>query len=243
MTAPKRLLILGKQGAGKGTQASRLAAEFGIPHISTGDMFRASIRAGTAFGRRAKVFIDRGELVPDEVVIGLVAERLTEDDALTQGFLLDGFPRNRSQAEELERVLLPEALDAAIDIQAPTALVLKRLSGRRVCIECGHPYHVDAPPTNGWRCDVDGSPVVQRDDDTESAITRRLELYELETGPLIDFYDERGLLVPVNGVGSVDGVFERTMEALRERPPFANSSGWAYGSSPGGSPLVVETGT
>lgn len=233
MTSPKRLLILGKQGAGKGTQAGRLAAEQNLPHISTGDMFRAAIRDGTSFGRKAKGFMDRGELVPDDVVIGLVAERLAQDDALTQGFLLDGFPRTRSQAEELERVLLPESLDAAIDIEVPTAVVLKRLSGRRVCIECGAPYHVDAPPKVNWTCDIDGAAVVQRDDDTEAAISRRLDLYERETGPLIDFYGERGVLVPVDGVGSVDEVFDRMMAALRERPPFSNS----------GRPQVVETGT
>ena len=233
MTSPKRLLILGKQGAGKGTQAGRLAAEINIPHISTGDMFRAAIRDGTSFGRKAKGFMDRGELVPDDVVIGLVAERLAQDDALMQGFLLDGFPRTRSQAEELERVLLPETLDAAIDIEVPTAVVLKRLSGRRVCIECGAPYHVDAPPQHNWTCDIDGAAVVQRDDDTEAAISRRLDLYERETGPLIDFYGERGVLVPVDGVGSVDDVFDRMMAAVRERPPFSNS----------GRPQVVETGT
>ena len=233
MTSPKRLLILGKQGAGKGTQAGRLAAELGIPHISTGDMFRAAIRDGTSFGRKAKVFMDRGELVPDDVVIGLVAERLAQDDALTSGFLLDGFPRTRSQAEELERVLLPETLDAAIDIEVPTAVVLRRLSGRRVCIECGAPYHIDAPPKKNWTCDLDGAAVVQRDDDTEAAISRRLDLYERETGPLIDFYGERGVLVPVDGVGSVDEVFDRMMQALRERPPFSNN----------GRRQVVETGT
>lgn len=233
MSSPKRLLILGKQGAGKGTQASRLSADFGIPHISTGDMFRAAIREGTAFGRKAKGFIDRGELVPDDVVIGLVAERLTQDDALTHGFLLDGFPRTRSQAEELERVLEPERLDAAIDVEVPTAVVLERLSGRRVCVECGAPYHVDAPPRNDWRCDVDGGAVVQRDDDTEAAISRRLELYERETGPLIDFYGERGVLVPVDGVGTVDEVFDRMMDALGERPPFSGN----------GRRQRVETGT
>ena len=163
----------------------------------------------------------------------VVAERLAQDDALMQGFLLDGFPRTRSQAEELERVLLPETLDAAIDIEVPTAVVLKRLSGRRVCIECGAPYHVDAPPKQNWTCDIDGAAVVQRDDDTEAAISRRLALYERETGPLIEFYGERGVLVPVNGVGSVDEVFDRMMGALRERPPFSIS----------GRPQVVETGT
>jgi adenylate kinase len=233
VTSPKRLLILGKQGAGKGTQAGRLAAELNVPHISTGDMFRAAIREGTTFGKKAKGYMDRGELVPDDVVIGLVAERLAQDDAVTRGFLLDGFPRTRSQAEELERVLEPESLDAAIDLEIDTAVVLKRLSGRRVCVECGTPYHVDRPPQVNWTCDLDGAAVVQRDDDTEAAISRRLELYERETGPLIDFYAERGVLVPVDGEGTVDEVFDRMMAALRERPPFANN----------GVRRVVESGT
>ncbi|MGH8999939.1 MAG: adenylate kinase [Acidimicrobiia bacterium] len=219
-SGPPRFLVLGRQGAGKGTQAVRLAEQFAVPHISTGDMFRAAQRDGTEFGNRAKAFMDRGELVPDEVVIGVVAERLAQDDALTSGFLLDGFPRTVSQAEELDRVLVPESLDAAIDIDVPTDVVLRRLSGRRVCEQCGATYHVDAPPKNNWTCDVDGGAVIQREDDTEEAISRRLELYERETGPLIDFYGDRGLLVRVDGVGTVDEVFERTLRAVAERPPF-----------------------
>ncbi len=214
MTPGARFLILGKQGAGKGTQAVLLAKHFNVPHISTGDMFRSAVRSGTEFGRKAQAYMDRGELVPDEVVIGVVAERLAEDDTVHRGFVLDGFPRTRNQAEELERILLPQGLDAAFDIDVPTPEVLRRLSGRRVCATCGTPYHLESPPRNGWVCDTDGGKVVQREDDTEAAIGRRLELYERETGPLIDFYEELGLLVRVGGMGEVDDVTERLMKGL-----------------------------
>jgi adenylate kinase len=216
MNPGARFLVLGKQGAGKGTQAARLAERFGVPHISTGDMFRAAAQEGTDFGRQAQAFMDRGELVPDEVVIGVVAERLAQRDTLHQGFVLDGFPRTRSQAEELERMLLPEGLDAAIDIEVPTEVVLQRISGRRVCLTCGATYHVDSPPEVDWICDRDGGEVVQREDDTEEAINRRLELYERETGPLIDFYEDLGLLMRVDGVGTVDEVFDRVMKGISE---------------------------
>jgi adenylate kinase len=215
VAAGARYLLLGKQGAGKGTQAARLAEHFGVPHISTGDMFRAAVRNGSELGLRAQAYMERGELVPDEVVIGVVAERLAENDAVNNGFVLDGFPRTRSQAEELDRVLYPEGLDAAIDIQVPTSEVVRRISGRRVCATCGAIYHVDSPPAEDWRCDNDGGDVVQRADDTEEAVTRRLDLYESETRPLLDFYEERGLLTPVDGTGSVDEVFGRMMRQIQ----------------------------
>ncbi len=215
MAPGSRYLLLGKQGAGKGTQAARLAAHFGVPHISTGDMFRAAVRNQSELGLRAQGYMQRGELVPDEVVIGVVAERLAEDDAVNRGFVLDGFPRTRSQAVELERVLYPEGLDAAVDIEVPTAEVVRRISGRRVCTQCGATYHVEAPPVEDWHCDNDGADVVQREDDTEGAVRRRLALYETETRPLLDFYDEQGLLTRVDGTGSVDEVFERMMQQLK----------------------------
>jgi len=218
-----RYLLLGKQGAGKGTQAARLAAHLGVPHISTGDMFRAAVRNGSELGLRAQAFMERGELVPDDVVIGVVAERLAEDDAVNSGFVLDGFPRTRSQAEELDRVLFPEGLDAAIDIEVPTSEVLRRLSGRRVCVICGATYHVDSPPTEGWRCDNDAGDVVQRDDDTEEAITRRLDLYESETGPLMEFYDQQGLLTRVDGTGTVDEVFGRMLNLIENGDVLADT--------------------
>src|SRR5438874_8873712 len=202
-----RLLVLGKQGAGKGTQAVRIAEHFGAPHISTGDMFRAAAAAGTPFGLKAKEFMKRGELVPDDVVIGVVAERLAKDDALENGFVLDGFPRTRVQAEELQRLLGPEGLDAAVDIDVPTGVVIERISGRRVCRTCGATYHVSAPPKIAWRCDKDGGDVVQREDDEPQAVRRRLELYERDTRPLLDFYDELGLLVTADGDGNPEDVF------------------------------------
>ena len=214
MSSGVRLLVLGKQGAGKGTQAVRIARHYGVPHISTGDMFRAAAAARTPFGLRAKEFMKRGELVPDDVVIGVVAERLAKDDAVDSGFVLDGFPRTRVQAEELQRLLGPGGLDAAVDIDVPTEVVQRRLSGRRVCRTCGANYHVDKPPKVDWLCDRDGGDVVQRDDDKPEAITRRLELYEQETGPLLEFYEALGLLVTVDGVGDLEDVFGRVLDGV-----------------------------
>ena len=218
-----RLVLVGPPGAGKGTQAARLAAHFGVPHISTGDMFRAAVRNGSELGLRAQAYMERGELVPDEVVIGVVAERLAEDDAVNAGFVLDGFPRTRSQAEELERVLYPEGLDAAIDIDVPTAEVVRRISGRRVCETCGATYHVESPPAQDWICDNDGGAVVQREDDTEDAVTRRLELYERETRPLLDFYGEQGLLTRVDGTGPVEVVFDRMLKLIQNGGVLADT--------------------
>ena len=209
-----RLLVLGKQGAGKGTQAVRIAEHYGVPHISTGDMFRAAVAAGTPFGLKANEYMKRGELVPDDVVIGVVAERLAKDDAVNSGFVLDGFPRTRVQAEELQRLLGPGGLDAAVDIDVPTETVIERISGRRVCLTCGTPYHVNAPPKVGWTCDKDGGEVVQREDDTPEAVKKRLELYEQATRPLLDYYEGLGLLVTVDGVGDPDEVFGRVVEGL-----------------------------
>jgi adenylate kinase len=154
----------------------------------------------------------RGELVPDDVVIGVVAERLAKDDAQDHGFVLDGFPRTRVQAEELQRLLGPGGLDAAVDIDVPTDVVIDRISGRRVCATCGTTYHVSAPPKVPWVCDKDGGDVVQREDDTPQAVTKRLELYEKDTRPLLDFYDGLGLLVTVDGVGDPDDVFDRVID-------------------------------
>jgi adenylate kinase len=177
-------------------------------------MFRAAVAEGTPFGTRAKPYMDNGELIPDEVVIGVIAERLAQDDTVERGFVLDGFPRTRPQAEELERMLAPAAVDAVIDIDVPTAEVLHRLSGRRVCETCGAIYHVDHPPKVKWKCDRDGGDVVQRHDDEEAAISKRLELYERETGPLIGYYEEVGILIRVNGVGTQDEVFVRVIKSV-----------------------------
>jgi adenylate kinase len=214
-----RLLVLGKQGAGKGTQAVRIARHYGVPHISTGDMFRAAAAARTPFGLKAQEFMQRGELVPDDVVIGVVAERLAKDDAVDEGFVLDGFPRTKVQAQELGRLLGPEGLDAAVDIDVATDVVLRRISGRRVCRTCGATYHVEAPPRVDWICDKDGGDVEQREDDKPDAVKRRLELYEKDTRPLLDYYEGLSLLVTIDGVGEPDDVFDRilvSVEAVRQ---------------------------
>jgi adenylate kinase len=215
--AAPRLELLGKQGAGKGTQGVRLAEHYDVPHVSTGDMFRAMAAAGTAFGLEAKRFMDAGELVPDDVVIGVVTEALAPGGPLNDGFVLDGFPRTLPQAHELERVLGDRPIDLVINLDVPTEIVLDRLAGRRVCEVCGRVYHVNMPPKVNWTCDDDGGAVVQRDDDTEEAVMRRLELYEEQTVPIIDFYRDRGAFVVVDGVGEGDEVFERIVKAVEAR--------------------------
>jgi adenylate kinase len=211
-----RLVLLGKQGAGKGTQAARLAEHYGVEHLSTGELFRASAAAGTAAGLEAKRYMDAGELVPDETVIKVVDERFT-GDFLDRGFILDGFPRTLPQAEELEAVLADHPLDAVLSLEVPTEIVLDRIAGRRVCENCGANYHVNMPPSENWTCDDCGGRVVQRDDDTEEAVQRRLEIYELETVPIIDFYDRLGKLVAVDAVGDGDDVFERLTKEIDQR--------------------------
>jgi adenylate kinase len=211
-----RLVLLGKQGAGKGTQCVALSRHYVIAHISTGDIFRAAAKAGTGFGRRAKEYMDAGELVPDEVVNGLVRERLSKEDT-KRGFLLDGFPRNVHQAESLDEMLEPRGIDLVIDIEVATDVVLKRLAGRRVCVDCGTNYSIDVPPRDDWSCDRCGGKVVQREDDTEHAITRRLRLYEEQTEPLIAWYMRRDKLVSVDGVGSAERVTARIVQAIDGR--------------------------
>jgi adenylate kinase len=214
VTAP-RIVLLGKQGAGKGTQGVRLSEHYNIPHVSTGDMFRAQAALGTAFGLEAKRYMDAGDLVPDGVVIGVIEESLAQDGPLEDGFVLDGFPRTLPQARELTRALDGRPIDVAVNIDVPTEIVLDRIAGRRVCTANGHVYSVSMPPKHDWTCDEDGSPVVQRDDDTEEAVMRRLELYERETAPIVDYYREQRVLVSVDGVGDGDEVFERISEAVK----------------------------
>ena len=209
--------MLGKQGAGKGTQCVRLARHYAVPHISTGDMFRASVKAGTEAGRKAKVWMDAGDLIPDDVVIGVVRERLNQEDARLRGFVLDGFPRTIEQARALDEILAPQELDLVIDLQVPTDVVLRRLAGRRVCVDCGTNYSVDSPPADDWICDVCGGKVIQREDDTETAIRRRLELYEEQTAPLITWYLSKDKLVTVDGIGSPDQVTARLVRAIDRR--------------------------
>jgi adenylate kinase len=219
MTAARpRVVLLGKQGAGKGTQAKRLAEHYRIAHLSTGDMFRTQAAQGTAFGLEAKRYMDAGELVPDDIVVGVVEECLVPGGALSDGFVLDGFPRTVHQAQELDRVIGSGApLDVAINLDVPREIVLDRLAGRRVCESCQRVYHVNMPPAHDWTCETCGGRVVQRDDDTEEAIDRRLDLYDLETVPMIDYYRAQGRLVVVDGVGDGDEVFERLVKAIDTR--------------------------
>jgi adenylate kinase len=217
MTEGVRLVMLGRQGAGKGTQAIRLAQHFVVPHISTGDMLRAAVAAGTEFGLRAKSVMDGGGLVGDDIMIGVVDERLNESDTTKRGYILDGFPRTVPQGQSLEAITQARPLDLVVDLEVPEAVVLERITKRRVCKTCGHIYSVDTPPKNGWICDVDGGEVVQRADDTEEAVRKRLDLYAAETKPLVPFYAGRGLLVEVDGLGSTDEVFARLLEAVDAR--------------------------
>jgi adenylate kinase len=217
MSRGPRLVLLGKQGAGKGTQAARLAERYGIAHVSTGELFRAAAAAGTPAGREAEEYMNRGDLVPDDLTLRIVEERFTEDGLAGRGFVLDGFPRTLAQAEKLEEVLDGRPLDLVINLDVPTEIVLDRIAGRRVCENCGTTYHVSAPPKNDWTCDVCGGRVVQREDDTEEAVMRRLELYEKETVPIIDFYRRLGKLVVVDGTGSSDEVFQRLVQHVEQR--------------------------
>lgn len=210
-----RLVLLGPPGAGKGTQATTVADAHGIPHISTGDIFRANLRDETPIGLEAKRYMDEGELVPDDVVIRMVADRLTADDT-DGGFLFDGFPRTIEQAESLEAVLddAGTPLDAVVRFEIDEAELVERLTGRRSCPD-GHIYHVVAnPPEQEGICDVDGKPLFQRDDDTEEVVRNRLDVYREQTAPLVSFYDERDLLVGIDALGEVDEVTARIESAL-----------------------------
>jgi adenylate kinase len=209
-----RLVVLGKQGAGKGTQCVRLSHHYVVPHVSTGDMLRSEVKSRSPIGVRAAKLMEQGELIPDDLVMELVSARLSERDTKGRGFVLDGCPRTTAQAEELERIATPHGLDMVVDLQVPTPLVMKRLASRRVCVDCGANYSTAAPPLVNWTCDVCGGEVIQREDDTEEAIERRLNLYEEETAPLLDWYKAHGLLVEINGTGSPDAVTRRVVGAI-----------------------------
>ncbi|MGA1362462.1 MAG: adenylate kinase [Ilumatobacteraceae bacterium] len=204
-----RVVMLGRQGSGKGTQCTRLSRHFVVPHISTGDMLRAAVREGTPLGLMAKEIIDAGGLVGDDIMVGLVDERLQKEDARARGYILDGFPRTVSQAESLDRIVGERPLHLAVDLDVPRDLVLERLSLRRVCRDCGTNYQSSGHDPVQWLCDTCGGDVVQRDDDTPEAINRRLDLYETQTQPLIEYYGGTGRLARVDGVGSPDEVFAR----------------------------------
>ncbi len=211
-----KLLIMGRPGAGKGTQAVNIREYFNIPHISTGDMFRAAIKNKTQLGLLAKSYMDQGGLVPDEVTIGIVKERLLEDDC-KKGFLLDGFPRTIAQAEALTAFLNEEGikLDAVLDVNVPAEILVRRMVGRRVCKNCGATYHVEFSPSKvEGVCDNCGNPLIQRADDTEATASNRLKVYDEQTAPLLAYYNKQNLLKTVNGDQPVDKVFEDIKKVL-----------------------------
>ncbi|MCX8030008.1 MAG: adenylate kinase [Thermodesulfovibrionales bacterium] len=211
-----KLVFLGAPGAGKGTQAKKLVEKYSIPQISTGDLLRAAVAAGTALGKEAKSYMDKGELVPDRVVLGMVEERLKQDDC-KKGYILDGFPRNTAQAEALDKMLesLNMQLDAAVSVDVPFDDLMKRLTGRRTCKACGQMFNIyfNAPKKEGV-CDKCGGELFQRDDDKEETIRKRLDVYNAQTAPLFDYYKKKGILKSVDGTGSIDEIFANICAAL-----------------------------
>ncbi len=217
MVALVRLVLVGPPGAGKGTQAQFIASHFSIPKISTGEIFRANVSEGTDLGIEAKKYMDAGDLVPDEVTIAMVKDRLTHDDA-AEGFLLDGFPRTVYQAEVLDHMLAEHgsSLTVVLELVVDDEEVVRRLSGRRTCRRCGHVWHQDFdPPAREGVCDRCGGELFQRDDDSEETIRHRLEVYADQTSPLVGYYGNRGLLRGLDATGPVDDVTERSINALR----------------------------
>lgn len=211
-----KVIMLGAPGAGKGTQAKQIADKYSIPHISTGDIFRANIKSGTELGKKAKTYMDQGLLVPDELVVELVADRIQQDDC-KNGFVLDGFPRTIPQAEALDAALenINEKMDYAIDVDVPDENIINRMSGRRACLNCGATYHIVSIPTKvEGICDRCGSPVVLRDDDKPETVKRRLEVYHEQTQPLINYYKKQDILRTVNGVQPMEDVFKSIVEIL-----------------------------
>jgi adenylate kinase len=211
-----RLVLLGAPGAGKGTQAKKLIEKYGIPQISTGDILRQNVADGTPLGKEAKSYMDAGKLVPDSVVLGLVEDRLKKDDC-KKGYILDGFPRNTAQAEALDAILekLGMGLTAAISVDVPKEDLMKRLTGRRTCKGCGQMYNIyfNAPAKEGV-CDKCGGELFQRDDDKEDTINNRLEVYDAQTAPLIDYYGGKGILKSIEGTGSIDEIFNKMVAAI-----------------------------
>lgn len=212
------IIIMGLPGAGKGTQAAKIIKKYSIPHISTGDMFRLAIKNDTDLGRQAKAFMDQGELVPDEVTVGIVRERLSQSDA-KGGFLLDGFPRTVEQAEALNNIMeeLGSQIDQTIYVEVPEEELMNRLTGRRICETCGSTYHlVFNPPKTEGICDLDGGKLYQREDDNPETVQNRLEVNTKQTAPLLDFYKDFGVLATVDGSKDIEEVFEEVDEILNE---------------------------
>lgn len=212
------LILMGLPGAGKGTQAEKIVEKYDIPHISTGDMFRLAIKEGTTLGKEAKSYMDKGELVPDEVTIGIVRERLSKPDC-QKGFLLDGFPRTIAQAEALENLLsdMEESLDYVLHIDVPKEQLIERLTGRRICPTCGATYHVAFnPPKEDGKCDHDGSELIQREDDQPETVRKRIEVNVEQTQPLLDFYRDKGYLVSFEGDRDINEVFKDIDQKLGE---------------------------
>lgn len=211
-----RLVLLGPPGAGKGTQASAITKKYNIPHISTGDIFRLNIKEGTDLGKKAKEYMDKGLLVPDDIVVSIVKDRLTKDDC-KDGFLLDGFPRTVNQADALDIELekMGFKLDKVINIDVEKDELINRAIGRRICKKCGATYHVEFnPPKQSGKCDVCGEGLYQRDDDTEETVSRRIEVYLKETKPLIDYYTKKGIILNIDGKQSIEKVYEDIVKSL-----------------------------
>ena len=211
-----KIIMLGAPGAGKGTQSERVGAKYGLPQISTGDIFRANLSAGTELGLKAKTYMDAGELVPDELTCDLVVDRISKEDC-ANGYILDGFPRTLAQADLLTKVLAQsgDKVDFAVNVDVPDENIIARMSGRRVCGKCGKPYHiVNMPPKTEGICDACGSELIQRKDDQAETVKNRLSVYHEQTQPLIDYYEKQGCLVTVDGTKDIDVVFADIIAAL-----------------------------
>ena len=213
-----KIIMLGAPGAGKGTQAKKRAAKYSIPHVSTGDIFRANIKNGTELGNKAKTYMDQGLLVPDELDVDLVVDRVQQDDC-KNGYVLDGFPRTIPQAEALDKALAEfgDKIDYAIDVNVPDEIIVKRMGGRRACVGCGATYHVQFNPTKvEGKCDVCGESLILRDDDKPETVKKRLDVYHEQTQPLIDYYKKAGALREVDGTVDMEDVFQAIVKVLGE---------------------------